>query len=328
MTRIKRHYVGVLLYVSSVLSAAEIPIPKIDNEKAILIIHNVITRMNHLLGENKFEVITIPERFTTATKYHDSYREAMLVVGGTKTGVELQILGQSLQNISFAHWAAFNKLYGKNATHFTKPPTPKFNNDEVICMAEKTYKAVVGESLRNVKLVEARFKTERDGDQFLSGSWYVIWGRINENGNEFDNDGVCVQISEQYGPLLIGINLASSYEDVKAKITKEEVEKSSKKYADEILACPVVQESLGGFELKEISVTNLRIVNPNNITALKSMKELAGAGSQKARLAWVVVWTAELPKKEPQSRGFVPTNAEIHVWISADTGEFLGGDFK
>jgi hypothetical protein len=263
-------------------------------------------------------------------KFIDDNRfpDQVAVLGGSKAPVEAWFLAHSGRMVKFFDWAEDHRAYGKNAQLYSEKPQPSWTAEKAAFVAKDYVSAVLGSFPSSVKLARVRyFFPAREYPKYLIGSWWVEWARTNAQGNVFDDDRVAVQLTELYGLCAVHIDLNSLYDDKSLKpIDKRVAIEKAREPAKEILNWPALGGRYWQCAIKGEPTAELKVVNPNYITKLHSIEELATVKNDHARLAWVV--TFQVGYAGPPTTNGVPYDGEIYVWIDAETGEFLGGDGK
>ena len=118
--------------------------------------------------------------------------------------------------------------------------------------------------------------------------------------------------------MLLRIALPSRYEERPVTAIEESAAiDKSRGYVDKIM-----RRWLPRQEIKGEPSASLRIVNPNRVLEMTDVHEFAVRGDLNPRLAWVVEYNTgrEVP-------GHGKIKSRVRVWIDAENGSFLGGDF-
>jgi hypothetical protein len=212
-----------------------------------------------------------------------------------------------------------------------QPPKMIWSKEQVQAKAERFVVAVLGkmpEEAGKEAVVDFTPKVLFAADKsrkYQFGTWRVVWYRQNKQGVKFLHDTLIVQMIDGEEPLGFGYNFWSSYQDNNVEpISPEKAVALAKAVAPKIMVWPPGAMWLKDHTLVDTPKWELWIVNPNH---LLSQSEIGGIGDATARLAWVVTYPKAYsgPKKPG---GGVPAGGDLEVWIDAETGEFLGGDFQ
>ena len=228
----------------------------------------------------------------------------------------LVFLKESGQLIEFSDENAYNKIFGKEAPKYEKPPLPQWSSEKAIALAKPFLVVFLGEAKVFLSAPQAKYGHPLGG---RDGYWQVTWIRTDSKGRPFEYDEtVEINISESAGPLGGYIKLAAIYHEPTGEPLKEtEVQEKAWKMAQKTLNWGPVKGMLdpGHLDPKPIR-SELRVVRPNH---LLDHKEVNTRADLEARLAWIFwyAWRLDNNPKQIQS---------VAVWIDAYTGEILGGD--
>jgi len=306
----------------------------VTEAKALEICRAAVERCNRFLHQQGFEDIRLPGHLPFRCVWDRYYREKVVVLGDSRSPVEIKILTGSRKIVFFNNCAAYERAFGEGARRYDSPRKAKWSRDKAVVIARGYVEALLGEFPKNLHLAVARFKQNAESpkggpDYYYAGDWFIGWARTDSHGREFMNDGVVVQMTEECGPEGIGVNLFSRHTEgptATPTVSRTAAIEKSRALAEEIMSSPLGRKFFRNYELRNKLAAELKIVNPNHITRLHSTDELGDPGDQNARLAWMVTWQAVYTGLLGEG-GLRPTDSKVSVWIDAETGESLGGDF-
>ncbi len=247
--------------------------------------------------------------------------------GGTTSGVEVDF-SAAARIRGFFNWAAIHNSFGKDARVYDGPSKPTWSEEKAKRVAQDSVAALLGKFPENVTFKKAAYEHSHEPapNKFKVGEWRVVYNRVDKAGHAFQIDCVAVSVSEQYGPLSIGVNLQSEYIEPQGKLlSQEEAIGKSLPFAQRMADSPMGRGWFRSHALTGEKTAEMLIVNPNRFLSAKSDTE-AFQRSRVARLAWEVKW--EVAYVGPKQAAVAKPKGEIVVWIDAATGEYLGGDLK
>jgi hypothetical protein len=290
-----------------------------------------IEKINSIHRKEGFPIVPLEEGASFSLQYDRYYRTKLGTVGYvSKSAADAGFLGPRCEPITFFNHAATAALCGKNARLYDEPTKPSWSPEAARALATRYIRAFIGdEKLRSLRPSQPTYEHPmQESPRYYVGEWWVSWRRVTPEGHEFSNDCACVMLSETHGILCYRLSCHSIYEGrPRKRLNKEDclalAEPCAKKVAGSIPARAWFRK----LEVGGRTGAHLKVVNPNHIDRMRNLEELGNPGDQRARLAWVVTFAASYPynvEGEPDTR----RQGEIRVWIDAETGEFLGGDFK
>jgi hypothetical protein len=280
------------------------------------------SRMNRYLEEHKFlSRVVLPDMPVIKYETDECYKVPVAIIDFP---VQVTILARSGRIIGFINVSP----YGRGAPVFPEKPKPTFSDQKVVSLAQEFVETILGEMPKGLKLhFVHHYYAVKPTNGYYPGTWRVAWNRVDARGHEFAHDGLNVELTERDGPYILGVHLCSQVdENYFEPISQAAAIVKANEFSKQMFDWPPLKDDLRKFTLLDKPTAKLEIVNPNHIPRLLSLDELAQAGDQKARLAWVVTYTAAYTGE--QGEGGVPAPMSIGVWVDAETGEFLGGKFK
>jgi hypothetical protein len=219
-------------------------------------------------------------------------------------------------------------LIRANQTRYLEPPKPQWDEKKAAALGAGYLASVLGPVPVNVSAPRVRLIPQRDAAKFCNSTWLVTWARTDKKGHPFERDSLVVELVDGMGPTGLGVNFWSHYEEKDFELIAETKARAlAAAGAKQILGWSPGAGWLANFELVGDPTMELRIVNPNNLPDQPSIESLGGANELNARLAWVATYKKQY--KGPATPDHtVPTGGDLQVWIDAENGQLLGGDFK
>jgi len=284
------------------------------------------SRLNTFLIDQGFDVeIALDKNHPVRISASRQYKEEVYSVGTGRSPSQFKFLRDSLDLIYFANNRIIDLVYGKASPLFDQAPKPTWTKEKASEVALDFARSAVGDLASSTKLFLCEYRADRELPKYRMGNWIVVYRRVTDKGYLFMNDAITVQLVEQHGPSSMGVVLASRFEERDFEpIPQSEAEQKAIAGAKQILSWQPAK--MGGWfeshQLDEASASiELWVVNPNHLTQCTSITEAAKQATLEARLAWVVKFkaTSDQPKT---------SDHEISVWVDAENGKLLGGDFK
>jgi len=316
----------LLLVFSHFPVSGDNQISKDDEQKYTTVALKAIQREETYLRENGCWTVTnAPSKFYFKKNFDDRRQQDIITLESTNPIFRIQLLPVSAQVVNFANWTS---LHASNK-YYPEPPKLKWTQEKVVSLAMGYAKAVLGDQMPyNLKLSIVQATPQRDGIRYMDSDWRVIWARTDKKGYKFKSDSLVVQLVDGHGPTDLGYNFWSHYDDKTiTPIAQDKALILAAEGAKEILAWAPGAMWLKNYELAGTPTMDLRVVTPNHLTAQPSIESLGRNTDLNARLAWVATY----PKTYtgPSSPGQMkPTGGSLQVWIDAENGQLLGGDFK
>lgn len=249
------------------------------------------------------------------------------ILGGTQSGVEFAFCADTERIKAFFHWSAAEQAFGAGAPRFEGPPEAQWSKERAVHVGAEILTAILGAFPNNVALgkVEHVYPV-RESPQYYAGVWQITYVRIDDRGNRFENDGITLEILEQYGPYIVGVNMESEYsEPPRQPIPKEDAIAASRPFANRLARSDLARSWYGQFALTGNATAKMLIVNPNALLKAKSADDIRAQESSIARLAWQVSHEIVLNDTRLADEG-AERKANLLIWIDATTGACLGGD--
>jgi len=239
--------------------------------------------------------------------------------------IEVRSLKETGDLTFFWDYRVFERAIGKNSPLYDPPPKPNWTREKAISVATEYLHAVLGgPPAEELQVVQAHYGHPfAEREKHYAGVWHVRWARTSKSGYLYDNDWVFVKVFEESGPFVARIVLPSRLEhEPRQLIDKSRAVRESEGRVLEIMTCKMARRELYGQVIKGEPTASLKIVNPNNVLQMEDIHEFAFRRTSKARMAWVVEYATcrEVP-------GLAPLRARVRVFIDAENGSFLGGDF-
>jgi hypothetical protein len=208
------------------------------------------------------------------------------------------------------------------------PPSKQWTEGRVKDMARSFITAMLGSMPSKVSSEPSvRFSPGREGDQYYAGTWYVIFGRIDSKGHLFRRDSMGVSMRDGDGPSRLSVNFWSIYDDRSTEsIPKEQALKAASEGAKKLLAWAPARDWFENSSLVVGPQAELQIVNPNYLWERSSVEDAGSTIDLNARLAWVVTYKRSENAAIPD--GGKPAAGQLEIWVDAENGELLGGDFR
>jgi len=302
-----------------------------NRQKFIEMAQLAVQKANESLQKNNFPLMASFSKEAQVRLRPDRLRKNEVIeVGDSQSPAWIKIL-QNGESITF-----FLRNDKASTVLYDLPQTPKWSPDQAVLMAKEFVSAVIGhfpeevakplvkmEASPVLKREESRKYTQKHPDV----TWRVIWPRVDSDGHPFGKDSINVQLNERTGLIAIGFNFFSNYVPPhKIILAQVDAQKAAVAYAKQIMEWGPAQARFVGYKLSDSLGAEMWIVNPNNITMQQSYEDLGTAHDLNARLAWIVKFKA---LQTGSREGTEATGAgEISVWIDAENGKFLGGDFN
>jgi hypothetical protein len=273
--------------------------------------------------------------FDSAVRHCDTYRTRhaatptrrghILKVGDHKGDCQVDF-DQKGRLWRFLNWKAIHKASEFDRQGKARPTAAWTEEDAIRCAALYSV-AMLGRLPAGLSKATAAFKPgPRRGDVSRSGTWTVVWQRTDSNGREFLDDHLFMIIDERVGPLSLTVNLSSQYSSRAVAVEQRRAEALAKAVAPKFMSLSVARDWSRGYRLGDVQASRLAIVNPKRNRFPETWDALIEPGAREARLAWVVI-LATIPGGPARDGGAKLTDGAIHIWIDAETGEFLGGKF-
>ena len=237
--------------------------------------------------------------------------------------VSSKILAKSGKIIFFCNLAASNAF--EHSPKYETPPPARWTKDHAIEVASKFADIFVKPWGKSLSSPEARYDWQGrsfEGDKRMTsaGMWTVSWMQQTPSGILYRIEGVAVDLSEEFGPDTVFIHFQTQYDDDHiTPLAKDKAIIEARKGLDKILAWGPTKDSFSGAKVQGEPEAELMIVQPNNITAQKSITDAGVSNQLKARLAWVVTYKVLVPSGAG--------DGTVDVYIDAKDGSFLGGFF-
>lgn len=289
-----------------------------------------VTRINTLLQAKGF-TMQLPTIDGLPFRYDidpDSQKR-IAVLGGSNSPVEIRIEVDTGQIVMLTNRLVYDVIYSeKQGAGTTRTVGPTWSQEKVVTFAHAYVEQLLGAFPDSLQLLAAEFMQEHSETSSEAGYWYISWSRTDSKGRLFSNDGVTLLFSEKYGPRMTRVMLSSRYvERDFTLIPKVLAIARAKYYASRLKSWGPAGLVIQQPTLTGESVADLGIVNPRWLTQPQNNGDQGEAGRVDARLAWVVVYKASYENSSIENKA-VQTEGAIIVWIDAQTGRFLGGDFQ
>jgi hypothetical protein len=318
-----------LISMRSVICTAGSNGATIGKVECLQLCNETIFRVNEFLDVHGFAPkIQVPRdlsfTYKSETKYPEEYPEPLAILGGPSENLEIKVLVGSRKIVEFVNWGAFS---AEQAPLYDEKPKPGWTFEKAISIAQDFARVVLREVPEALRLDYARFIYNMERKKYHAGHWYIRLSRTDASGHEFLRDAVVVMVNETQGPRSVSVHLSSNYTEPRTEpIAKVTAIQKARKPAGEIMNWSFNKMTY----LKHVFVgdpkAELKVVNPNHLTRYKSVEETIEAWDRNARLAWVVSFKTKY-NGPPDKDGPWLGEREVRVWIDAETGEFLGGDF-
>jgi len=236
-----------------------------------------------------------------------------------------EILASSGKFVNFYNYAAEHAY--QRAPMSVIPPPAKWSKEHAIDLASsfanifvKAWGVILGHP--QARYIYPGHDMDQKTGKLLTppGQWQVTLLEQTPSGIVYRKGGVCVYLSEMYGPHTIFINFPAQYEDEHiTPISQDRALIEARKGLDKILGSSSTKTSLGQVQVldKEPPFAALMIVQPNNMTQQPDTYAARITSELRARLAWVVVYKVNAEDGDGM----------IDVYIDAKDGSFLGGYF-
>ena len=300
---------------------------KEEKEKYTSAAINIIQREEAYLKESKCWTMTnLPTVFYTNKIYNVKGQQKIGVIQSAEpSSFSIEFLPDNTQIVSFMN---LTSLHAGNH-YYSDPPKLKWTSEKAVSLATGYAKAVLGSQMpNNLPAPYVYPHKEMDYPRYMDSEWMVIWPRVDKEGHRFHRDSLVVILTDGHGPNSLGYNFWSRYDDKHiTPIAQEKALALAAEGAKEILGWGPGALWLKDYELVNPPKMDLEIVDPNHLPNQSSIEALGHGFDLNARLAWVVLYQ-KIYKGPPSSDNLKPTNGDIQVWIDAENGQLLGGDFK
>lgn len=281
-----------------------------------------VGRVNQVSVRNHWPVLPETLQVPVAVPKYDRLRRDEVIVFGRFTIPIGFTFSRTRQIVGFSRAETF-----KDAPLFDSLPKPGWSEARAVAVAAEAVAALLGELPTDLGQPSAKFYYPvRPSKKFYEGEWMITWPRV-VSGHPFARDAVKVAFRETLGLMAFSDNRSSFFQgNVVPRLAREKALELSESYTRELRDWPFAKDWLQGFTDAEPSA-ELWMVNPNYIISQPSVEALAFADDPNARLAWVV--KRKTTHTAPRERGTgVPVGGEVQVWVDAENGAFLGGDFR
>jgi hypothetical protein len=317
-----RHTFLILLLPSMMLAAEVRPVPEAD--RYIAMAKESLERVDNYMTENGFAPLSAGTANWQAQYKADRLRKSDLIQVGTyRTPVMVWLTHASSEVVFLLK----TNVFTKESPLYDQPPKPAWTREQAVKIAKGFASAAFGSFPSNVGEPHINFAMQRELPKYRDGRWTVVWPRIDDKGHQFAQDVLVVQMEEKIGPYSASKNFISNYTSPETiKVTEEMAREKASKYGKEIMEWPPAQTRFAGFKLSDPIRIEMWVVNPNNITAQQNYEDLGTAHDINARLAWVIKFNAVYSGSSEDKE--LPGDSKISVWIDAENGNFLGGDFN
>lgn len=290
----------------------------------------IIERINKVHKEEGLPTIAVDPSPPFELALNVRYGAQVGIVGNRLgSPAEVEFVGREAQPVLFLNRQGSDAVTGKDAKLYDAGPPAQWSREKAVGVATRLIRLFVDDArFSQLKLRKARFVyPSMEGERYYLGKWFVEWVPTSREGDELPNDRAAITLSELCGLVVLSVEWASTYEGRPSKLLdKDKAIGLAMPYSAKVADSVPAQAWLGKLSLERGTGADLRIVNPNHILKMKSLEDLGNPGDRRARLAWVVTFGA---KRDTRLKGESrPGSVEVRVWIDAETGEFLGGDFK
>lgn len=302
------------------------PLTKDEEQKYTTVASNIVHLEEAYLKENGcWMAAGIPSIFYFKKTFNVWGQQDVVVLESANPIFHIELLPNSAQVVSFANWTSRdvgNKYY-------PEPPKLKWTREKVASLAAGYAKAILGAQMPdNLGAPFVQTTPERDGLRYMDADWRVVWARVDKEGHRFHRDSLVVLLTDGHGPTNLGYNFWSHYDDkLITPIAQDKALALASEYAKQVLAWGPGAPWLQNFELINPPQMDLEVVTPNHLTTQPSIETLGHNSDLNARLAWVVYYKKKY-KGTISPGGLIPIGGELQVWIDAENGQLLGGDFK
>ena len=295
----------------------------------------MVSRISSLQRDIGLPEFASPSAPQSGVRYDTYYRAELGVLGtGSNSSIEIGFFGATCRPVTLLNNLALDSAYGPGSALYDRPTMPKWTQERAVAVGTSALRSLVAEEyLKSLKLWQTRYHhpfmdATHEHLRYRTGQWSIAWIRTDIEGHEFMNDRASVSLLEEYGLLSFRLSWNSTYDDKPRKpMGKNRAVHMATEYATKIMQWPPALARFTGFALKEHTDAKLAVVNPNHMLDLKRIEELGNPGDRNARLAWVITFGGKYAGPREQG-GLVPVDAEIYVWLDAETCQFLGGDFR
>ncbi len=298
-------------------------------EECVAIASNLIQRCDQFMLSGGFsqKASPIPD-LPFCYERNEYYVEPMAVLGNYNSPFRIEILARTRKLHGFTNWAADKAAYGPVARLFDARRQPKWTQEYAVEVAREFIVALLGEFPPLIRLDEARYEyPAAEGRRSYTGTWCIRWARVDSKGHPFAKDCVKAFLTEEHGPYDAVIWLQSDYEEPGTNlISRGDAIEKAYAPAREIMRWAPNAVNYSNHVASGTPQAALQIVNPNHMTRCKTIEEAAKAWDRSARLAWVVSFRTKYDGPAG-NEGPWSVDRGVRVWIDAETGEFLGGDF-
>ncbi|HEV3270737.1 MAG TPA: hypothetical protein VGZ93_00980 [Candidatus Methylacidiphilales bacterium] len=301
------------------------PLDANETQKYAAVALDMVQREEAFLKENHlWSTPGIPPKFYAREMYHSIGQQNVIELSSANPIFRIELLPGSAQIVSFANWTS-----QRTSNHYyAEPPKLKWTPEEAVALATGYAKAILGAQMPdNLRPPYVHSHQETDLPRYMDSSWMVMWGQTDKEGHRFRNGSIVVLLTDGHGPTNLGYNFWSHYDDKAiTPIAQDKALALAAEGAKQILAWAPGAMWLKNYELVGTPTMELMIVNPNHLSTLSSVQAM-GHVDLNARLAWVAVYKKTYTGP-PVANNFKPTGGALEVWIDAENGQLLGGDFK
>lgn len=313
--------------IPSTLALAGDPLTQSEKDHFSVLAEQVLHGVQGYYGQvdllKNVDMSTLPIIADKAAGYHNEE----VKIGTYRDPVVIEFDRFSSRLTDFFNVVLSNQLN----PDFDSPHKPVWSKEQVRSKAERFVVAVLGkmpEEACKEAVVEFTPKVTFSPDKskkYGRGTWQVVWYRQNKQGIKFQYDTLIVQMIDGEEPLGLGYSFWSSYQDSDVQpIPAEKAVALAKQQAPKVMAWQPGAMWLQDHMLIDNPTSELRIVNPNH---LLSQSQIGGMGDAAARLAWAITYPKIYTGPKKPSGG-VPPGGDLVIWIDAENGQFLGGDFQ
>jgi hypothetical protein len=296
-----------------------------ETQKYAAVALDMVQREEAFLKENHLWVTPgIPPRFYAREIYHNIGQQNVIELSSANPIFRIELLPGSAQIVSFANWTSQRA----SNNYYAEPPKLKWTPEKAVSLATGYAKAILGAQMPdNLQPPYVHAYPESDLPRYMDSSWTVMWGQTDKEGHQFMHGSIVVLLTDGHGPTNLGYNFWSHYDDKAiTPIAQDKALALAAEGAKEIMAWEPGAMWLKNYELVGNPTMELLIVNPNHLSTLPSIEAL-GHVDLNARLAWVATYKKTYTGP-PLSNNLKPTGGALQVWIDAENGQLLGGDFK